>query len=115
MQAPDSLQQLTAHDPAMGADHDLEHAHPGPTEYVKIALILAVVTAVEVGLYYLELAKGAMILLLLVLSAVKFALVILFFMHLRFDNKLFSWFFVSGLIGAFLAFFAVLNMFRVFY
>lgn len=97
------------------ADHVSHGAHPGPAEYVKIAIVLAVITAVEVALYYIDLGKGVLIVTLLVLSAAKFILVVLWFMHLKFDNKLFSWFFASGFVVALTAFLAVLAMFRVFF
>jgi cytochrome c oxidase subunit 4 len=91
-----------------------EHGHPGPAEYVGIAGILAVVTALEVGLYYLELAKGLLITLLFLFSAIKFTLVVMFFMHLKFDSRLFSWLFVGALVGAMTAFVVVLAAFRFF-
>ncbi len=75
-----------------------ERAHPGPLEYVKIGLILAVITAVEVGIYYIEAIEDALVPILIVLSALKFTLVVMWFMHLRFDSRLFSWLFVGGLV-----------------
>ncbi len=75
-------------------------AHPGPAEYVTIGLILAVVTAVEVGAFYLGIAQWALVSILVLLSALKFALVVMWFMHLRFDSRLFSGLFVGGLMLA---------------
>ncbi len=69
----------------------LDHApgdHPDAAEYVKVGLILAVITAVEVAVYYVDALGGALLGILLVLSAVKFVMVALWFMHLRFDNKI---------------------------
>lgn len=78
-----------------------ERPHPGPGEYVKIAVILAVVTLVEVGAYYVTgLPNGILAASLLVMMAIKFALVGLWFMHLRFDSKLFRRLFVTGIILA---------------
>lgn len=78
-----------------------ERAHPGPREYVKVAVVLAVVTALEIALFYIEpLADGleAMVVVaLIVLMIIKFALVALWFMHLKFDNPLFMRLFVAGL------------------
>ncbi len=71
--------------------------HPGPLEYVKIGLILAVITAVEVGIYYIEAIEDALVPILIVLSAVKFTLVVMWFMHLKFDSRVFSWLLVGGL------------------
>ncbi|MGB2694032.1 MAG: cytochrome C oxidase subunit IV family protein [Dehalococcoidia bacterium] len=74
--------------------------HPGPETYVKVGLILAVITAIEVAIYYTNLAQGALLGILLVLSALKFVMVVLWFMHLRFDNSLFSTLFTGGVILA---------------
>ena len=86
-----------------------EGAHPGPLEYTRIGLILAVITAVEVGAFYLGIAQWALVTILVVLSAVKFSLVVLWFMHLRFDSGLFSWVLVGGLILASALFVVVLS------
>ena len=75
-----------------------ERAHPGPAEYIKIGLILAVITAVEVAVYYIDALEDVLIPILIVLSALKFSMVVMWFMHLRFDNRLFSTFFVGGLM-----------------
>jgi cytochrome c oxidase subunit IV len=78
-----------------------EHAHPGPAEYVKVAIILAVVTAVEVAVYYVkDIPNGALSAMLLGMMAVKFAMVGLWFMHLRFDSRLFRRLFITGIILA---------------
>ncbi len=79
----------------------LDHApgdHPDAAEYVKIGLFLAVITAVEVAVYYVDVLEGALLGILLVLSAVKFVMVALWFMHLRFDNKLLSVFFSGAMV-----------------
>ncbi len=82
-----------------------EHAHPGPGEYVKIAAILAVVTAVEVGAYYVKaIPRPLFSTMLLVMMVVKFSLVGLWFMHLRFDSPLFRRLFVAGIILALLVY-----------
>lgn len=91
-------------------DHsDAGHArvHTTTSAYVKIALFLAAVTAAEFGIVYLPSLKSIMAPLLLGLSLVKFIMVAAFFMHLRFDNKIFTWFFASG---AFLATFVAISL-----
>lgn len=77
-----------------------ERPHPGPKAYIAIAVILAVITALEVATFYLPVLAPVVIPLLLGLSAAKFALVVMFYMHLKFDSPLFSAFFVSGLTVA---------------
>ncbi len=71
-------------------------AHPGPAEYIQIGAILAMLTAIEVAVYYIDIQQGLFISILLALSASKFAFVVLWFMHLRFDSKLFTTLFVGG-------------------
>jgi caa(3)-type oxidase subunit IV len=72
--------------------------HPTAEVYIRVGLILGVITAVEVAVYYIDALSGALLAILLVLSAGKFALVALWFMHLRFDNRLLSIFFTGGLL-----------------
>ncbi len=74
-----------------------EETHPSALEYVQIGVILAIITAVEVGLYYLDLDFTLLVTLLLMLSVVKFGMVVLWFMHLKFDASLFAILFAGGL------------------
>ena len=99
---------MDAHVTAPAADH--EHDHPSTGAYVKIGIILFVLTALEVGLYEFTYGEhsGAtghalqpfFVPLLLALSAAKFALVAMFYMHLEQDHRLFSGVFVFPLIIA---------------
>src|SRR5438093_13502717 len=75
-----------------------EHATVGT--YVLVALVLTGVTALEVGLIYVRRLAPIIVPLLLVLSAAKFALVALFFMHLRYDSRVFTLLFVGPLLLA---------------
>ena len=79
-------------DEAHAAEAHAEH-HPGVIEYTQIGLVLFVITCIEVGMYYVGLSHNALVAVLLVMSLVKFTLVVLWFMHLRFDSKLFTVFF----------------------
>src|SRR5476651_2060609 len=80
----------------------VEHDHgPSQKRYVVIALFLAAVTAIEVGIYYLDIAKAVLVTALVFLAAMKFATVAAFFMHLRFDGRLLTAIFITGLILAF--------------
>jgi cytochrome c oxidase subunit IV len=86
------------------------HEHPSSGMYVKIGLVLFVLTALEVGLYEFTYGEHAgttgtalqpfFVPLLLALSAGKFALVAMYYMHLKQDNRLFSGVFVFPLIIA---------------
>ena len=71
--------------------------HPDAQEYVRVGLFLAVLTAIEVAVYYVDAAEGLLLAVFLALTVSKFALVALWFMHLKFDNRLFAIFFAGGL------------------
>ena len=88
--------------------------HPSPKEYIRIAVILALITAAEVAIYYIEGAKEFLIPLLIVFSVIKFSLVVMWFMHLKFDSRTYARFFVMGLAGAITLYLVVLLTFRVF-
>jgi cytochrome c oxidase subunit 4 len=88
--------------------------HPSAKEYIRIGLILAVLTGLEVWMSYSSLPHGLLIALLCVASVIKFALVALWFMHLRFDDRRYARFFVMGLSGAITLYLVVLVSFGVF-
>jgi cytochrome c oxidase subunit 4 len=84
-------------------------------KYVQLALALAVITAIEVALSYMVDDLGWVFLpLLLILMAIKFFSVVLFFMHLKFDNRLFSIMFYLGLGLAVAVYVAALFTFKFF-
>ena len=74
--------------------------HPSAKEYVRIGVILGVLTALEVAASYTGVSGSILIPTLLILALIKFALVVLWFMHLKFDSRLFRRLFISGLILA---------------
>ena len=100
----------TAHEETV---HGAGHVHPSDGRYILIALFLAVMTAIEVGLYYFEIGD-ATIPTLIVLMVVKFWTVAAYFMHLRFDSRMFRRMFVSGLILAILVYLAFLTAMQLF-
>jgi cytochrome c oxidase subunit 4 len=75
-------------------------AHPDDGVYVRVAAILAAVTAIEVGLYYTDLSGIELVALLMGLAVIKFGMVVAYFMHLRFDARLLRRLFVTGVILA---------------
>ena len=80
--------------------HAPEHSHPSPAKYVGIAVLLAVITALEVGLYYIAMPEGLLVAFLMVLAFLKFTMVGAFFMHLKFDSPMLRRLFVTGIILA---------------
>jgi cytochrome c oxidase subunit 4 len=81
-------------------EHAAEHAHPGARTYVLVGVVLAIITVAEVYFYTQESVRAFLVPLLLVLSATKFVLVVGFYMHLRFDHRLFTGVFGFGLLVA---------------
>src|SRR4030081_2246458 len=66
------------------------NAHATTGTYLRIAAILVMITLIEVGVFYVPAFHVVLVPVLLVLSAVKFTLVVMFYMHLKDDNKLFT-------------------------
>ncbi|CAB5012804.1 unannotated protein [freshwater metagenome] len=100
------------------AEHDHshdDHAQHGMSNagYIRIAIILAAMTGLEVSTYYVDF--GSLFLpVLLVLMVVKFFVVVSYFMHLKFDNKLFSFCFYAGLFLAVMVYVIALASFKFF-
>ena len=90
-----------------------EHHGVSDKQYIVIALLLAALTAIEVSTYYVDFGPLFMP-TLFVLMAVKFVVVVSYFMHLRFDNKLFSYLFYTGLILALTVYVGALSTFKFF-
>ncbi|HEX7090918.1 MAG TPA: cytochrome C oxidase subunit IV family protein [Longimicrobiales bacterium] len=94
------------------------HAHPGWKTYALVAAVLTIITAAEVAVFYIPALEAALVPILLTLSASKFMLVAMFYMHLRFDSRIFSGVFLAPLslavvvvVGLFLLF-KVLPLYR---
>jgi cytochrome c oxidase subunit 4 len=103
--------------PAPGLLPGEERPHPSPVQYVLIAVVLVVVTAVEVALSYMEgdVANWLIVSLLMIMAIVKFVLVVSWYMHLRTDRPIFRRFFVMGLVAAIVLYAIVLSSLHVFH
>src|SRR5918999_1950772 len=90
-----------------------EHPHPTWSTYWKVALVLTVITIIEVWAYYIPqfVASRAFVPSLLIMSAAKFAIVVAFYMHLKYDHKLFRALFTGPLIIAVATILALLLLF----
>ncbi len=73
------------------------HEHPTEAKYIQIAIILTIITVVEVAIYYLESMESILVPTLIVLSTIKFITVVGYFMHLKFDDKRLAWIFAGGM------------------
>jgi hypothetical protein len=67
-----------------------QHAQPRATTYLVVAAILTALTAMEVLVYSVKLLTPVLVPVLLVLMVAKFALVAMFYMHLRFEPPLYT-------------------------
>jgi cytochrome c oxidase subunit 4 len=94
-----------------GAD-DEQHAHPNEMQYIKIAILLAIITLVEVAIYYIDALEGVLVPALIVLSTVKFVFVVGYFMHLKFDDRRLAWIFSLGMAFALAIYLATWVMMR---
>ena len=92
------------------------HEHPTWKQYKWVALILTLITIVEVWAYYIPsfVASPLFVPSLLIMSAVKFAIVVLYYMHLKYDHKLFKALFTGPLIIAMSTLVALLFLFSKF-
>ena len=109
----------------MATTHETEHSgggHPSLQQYIVIAILLFAITIVEFIIIMdfpgerEKVISGALgqpstTILLFLLSGIKFAIVILFYMHLKFDNKFFFWTFVGGMTLAVLVGLSLIGLF----
>ncbi|MBX3313801.1 MAG: cytochrome C oxidase subunit IV family protein [Actinobacteria bacterium] len=115
------MTDITVTPEAASGDHaDDGHAHPTDALFVRTAVILAIITAFEVGWSYLPWWDGAHGLRsfieisgLLIMMMAKFIIVANVFMHLKFDKPLLSWAFYFGFVLAVIVYMAVLTTFEI--
>ncbi len=99
-----------------GAGHELaqqEHAHPGIRTYVMIAVVLAIITAAEVAVAYVPALRPVLVYILVTLSAAKFILVVMYYMHLKFDSRIFSTVFLAPFTLAVVVVVSMILLFKV--
>jgi heme/copper-type cytochrome/quinol oxidase subunit 4 len=88
------------HGSPAGAAGGAAHAPAGPRTYLVVAAFLLAITVMEVSVFYVPAMSRVLVPTLLILSSLKFALVAMFYMHLRFDHAWFSYVFVGPLVIA---------------
>jgi cytochrome c oxidase subunit 4 len=106
------MEHDTAHTDVAPPAHEETH-HPDWSVYWKVALILTIITVGEVWMYYIPavVASRAFVPTLLILSALKFGIVVMFYMHLKYDHKLFRTLFTGPLFIAACTLIALLFLF----
>lgn len=98
------------------SQHEAEHAHPSDWQYIKIALLLAVLTALEVFTYFESvhnLSDAVLYVVLTVLMVLKFIYVVAWFMHLKFDSMIFRRVFQVGIVMALAVYLIMLTAFEI--
>lgn len=91
-----------------------QHAHPSTGTYLAVAGVLTVITMAEVGVFYVPGFRSVLAPVLLILSATKFSLVVMFYMHLKSDHRLFTAVFTLPLLIAIAVIVALMFLFGVF-
>jgi len=89
------------------------HAHADWKTYVLVGVILTAITAIEVAVFYIPALHGVMIPILLALSATKFFIVVLWYMHLKYDSRIFWRVFFAPLSLAVLVVIGMVLLFKV--
>jgi len=88
-------------------------AHADWKTYVVVGVILTVITAVEVAVFYIPAMHGVMVPILLTLSAGKFFIVVLWYMHLKYDSRIYWRVFFAPLSLAVLVVVGMVLLFKV--
>src|SRR5688500_15940927 len=101
---------------ARSHDQNDPHAHgdhPTAGTYVKVGIILTLITVVEVWAYYIPslVASSIFVPALLIMSALKFVIVVMFYMHLKYDHRLFRALFTGPFIVAALTLIGLMFLF----
>ncbi len=104
---------------AADVDHDDDHEHhPSDAQYWKVGIALGIITLAEVGTYFItddpyshDLA-AVLIGSLITMMVLKFVVIGAYFMHLKFDNKLFRNVFITGIVLAVAVYIAVMTAFQ---
>lgn len=95
------------------ADAHAQPHHPTWQTYCWVGLLLTIITAVEVSAYYIPAWETSRIYVpsMLILSAIKFAVVVLVYMHLKYDHKIFRALFTGPFVIAIVTIIALLFLF----
>lgn len=109
-----STPDITNADTRVELHADKEHDHPGDLLYAKVFVLLVAVTTAEVLTYTFDMRGTLLIAALMPMMIFKFGVVAAYFMHLRFDARLFTWVFVVGIILAIGVYIVALSTFHFF-
>ncbi|MGH7383580.1 MAG: cytochrome C oxidase subunit IV family protein [Candidatus Rokuibacteriota bacterium] len=97
------------------ATHGGGGGHATVKTYVNVAIVLAIITAMEVATLYIPgIPNPLLVGSLIVMSALKFYLVVGFFMHLKYDHQIMRALFVGPLLIAIIIILAIMALFSAF-
>ena len=104
----------------MAESHAVAHAaqgtgHASIRTYINVAVALTILTAIEVASLYIPgIPNWLLVTALIVMAALKFFLVVGFFMHLKYDHGIMRALFVVPLVIAIAIILAVMALFSAF-
>lgn len=78
------------------AEHAHHEVHDHVPVYIKLIIVLSILTFAEFGILYVHIPAALMLGTLYSLATLKFGLVVAIFMHLKYDNKILTGIFFSG-------------------
>lgn len=92
-----------------------EQGHATVKQYILIGVILTIITALEVAIFYIPaIAESSWLApVLITMSAAKFAIVVMYYMHLKFDHRLFSISFFAPMVLAVTVIASIIILFKV--
>lgn len=88
-----------------------QHAHASTRDYLRVGVILFILTVLEVAVIYIDALQSVLVPILVLLSIWKFVLVVQVFMHLKYDSRIYTGFFTVGLTLAVLTTAALIALF----
>lgn len=94
------------------AEAEVAHSHPTWKFYVMIGVVLCIITGIEVAIFYIPQLASVLVPTLLALSAAKFVIVVMFYMHLKFDSAIFSRVFFAPMFLAMLVVIGMVILFK---
>ncbi|MEA3214082.1 MAG: cytochrome c oxidase subunit [Acidimicrobiia bacterium] len=116
MSIPDVGTPASAEHSAAAGHRTVEHHGPTDKQYVIVALVLGLITCVEVSTYFHSVINWGRLLMpaLLIMGGIKFYLIAAYFMHLKYDRRILRRVFTTGIILAIGVYMIMLTAFKVF-
>lgn len=106
---------VAGHQSQGGQEQGHSGGHATVKTYIIVAILLGLITAIEVATLYIPgVPNGLLVSSLLIMSAIKFVLVVGFFMHLKYDHNIMRSFFIGPLILAILIILALMALFSAY-